>query len=364
MAKWFRRSCLNKCWDTRPMQFSPLMAYGGWFSRGCMEKAIPIHWPQPKLCYRRRPSLRQFISDNSLKVPKPVDGSQWHGAVLRAILLVLSNWVSWETRGTLIQPLWSLLYTYTMKAVHPQGFHLLEVPAGPAAGLGTVIQAPRTSAQFLPDGDSWTLSLCPAQSTAAQNTWMHQVSTCSVTSLVYKGLVVQKVSAAQTFVDVLNLRCGLDLEHSILFFSQDTPPYDDIPTKFGCKRVGNSEGTFDSHIIFLLHKPHCDLDHEVGTKIFVRNSPAHDDASSYQVWSQRLHWFRWDRPDKHSLTFWIFAVTFDLQHTIQFSHKTLRLMVMYHQTQFGLEKISSSEETVERVMFWLYKPSLWPWPWI
>ena len=43
--------------------------------------------------------------------------------------------------------------------------------------------------------------------------------------------------------------------------------------------------------------------------------------------------------------------------------KTVRLMMMYHQTKVSPERISSSEETVQTVIFWLYEFSLRPWPW-
>ena len=44
-------------------------------------------------------------------------------------------------------------------------------------------------------------------------------------------------------------------------------------------------------------------------------------------------------------------------------HKTLWLIKIYHQTNFGCQRISSSEDIVERVRFWSDEPSLWPWPW-
>ena len=37
--------------------------------------------------------------------------------------------------------------------------------------------------------------------------------------------VVQKTSSGQTFSDILNLRCDLDLEHSNPIFQKDTPAY-------------------------------------------------------------------------------------------------------------------------------------------
>ena len=38
-------------------------------------------------------------------------------------------------------------------------------------------------------------------------------------------------------------------------------------------------------------------------------------------------------------------------------------MIMYHRTKFGSQGINSSENIVERLIFWPYEPSLWPWSW-
>ena len=44
--------------------------------------------------------------------------------------------------------------------------------------------------------------------------------------LVTKCSVIQKISPRQTFTDILNRRCDLDLEHSNPIFPQDTLVYD------------------------------------------------------------------------------------------------------------------------------------------
>ena len=46
--------------------------------------------------------------------------------------------------------------------------------------------------------------------------------------------------------------------------------------------------------------------------------------------------------DKHSLTFWNFAMILTLNKAIQFVHETLWLIVMYYQTKFGSKRVSSS----------------------
>ena len=66
---------------------------------------------------------------------------------------------------------------------------------------------------------------------------------------------------------------------------------------------------------------------------------------------------------RHSLTFWTFAVPLALNAVIPFFHRTLRLIMLYHQTKFGCKWTSSLEDTTEIVIFWSYKPMLWPWHW-
>ena len=60
----------------------------------------------------------------------------------------------------------------------------------------------------------------------------HSGSWCCITipSLVTKCSAVQKISSRQTFTDILNLHCDLDLECSNPIFQQDTPAYDAVLT--------------------------------------------------------------------------------------------------------------------------------------
>ena len=76
-------------------------------------------------------------------------------------------------------------------------------------------------------------------------------------------------------------------------------------------------------------------------------------------------WFRryWAdtirHPDKDPLTFGTFTVTLTLNTAVQFSHMTLWLMMMYHQTKFGCKRIRSQEDIVETIIFWLCKLYSW-----
>ena len=55
--------------------------------------------------------------------------------------------------------------------------------------------------------------------------------------------------------------------------------------------------------------------------------------------------------------FWPFTVTLTMNAVI------LWRMMMYHQTKFGCQGINSSEDIVEKLIFWSLKPLLWSWPW-
>ena len=44
-------------------------------------------------------------------------------------------------------------------------------------------------------------------------------------------------------------------------------------------------------------------------------------------------------------------------------HRTLQLMMLYYWNKFGCKWTSSLEDIVKTVIFWLYRPPLWPWHW-
>ena len=48
---------------------------------------------------------------------------------------------------------------------------------------------------------------------------------------------------------------------------------------------------------------HCDLDLEDSVPIFLHDILAHDDASPYQVWLQKVQLLRRYHPDEHSLEY-------------------------------------------------------------
>ena len=91
---------------------------------------------------------------------------------------------------------------------------------------------------------------------------------------------------------------------------------------------------------------HLEHDLEDSKPIFLEDNLAHADALPYKV-----QHFRRQHLDKQSLTFRNFAVTLTLNTIIQFLHKTLWLMIMYHQNKFYSKRISNSEDAVETVTF-------------
>ena len=62
-------------------------------------------------------------------------------------------------------------------------------------------------------------------------------------------------------------------------------------------------------VIFHSISPHCDLELEDSKPIFLHDTLAHDDASPYQIWLQKVQQLRRYRPDEQSLEFWTFPVT-------------------------------------------------------
>ena len=48
---------------------------------------------------------------------------------------------------------------------------------------------------------------------------------------------------------------------------------------------------------------HCDLDLDDSKPIFLHDNLAHDDASPYQVWLQKVQQLRRYPPNEHSLEF-------------------------------------------------------------
>ena len=73
-----------------------------------------------------------------------------------------------------------------------------------------------------------------------------------------------------------------------------------------------------------------------------------------------IHWSSWPWP-------WTETFNLGLEHSNPaFSLDTSLLMMIYTQIEFGCKRLTGLElikDIVETVIFWLYRPTQWPWPW-
>ena len=74
------------------------------------------------------------------------------------------------------------------------------------------------------------------------------------------------------------------------------------PIKFCCKKISSSADMVET-VVFDQMSPHCDPELEDSKPIFLHDILAHDVASPYQVWLQKVQQLRRYRPDEHSLEF-------------------------------------------------------------
>ena len=156
--------------------------------------------------------------------------------------------------------------------------------------------------------------------------------TLIIPSLATKYSAVQKISCGQTFTDILNLRCDLDLKCSNLIFPQDTLAYDAVLSNQVRLQMDWQFRRYNQKSL-IYTSPRCDLDTEHSEPIFLHDTLAYNAAAQpYQVWQQNILWFRRYCPDKHSLAFWPFAVTLTLNAVIPFFHRTLQLMMLCYNT--------------------------------
>ena len=203
---------------------------------------------------------------------------------------------------------------------------------------------------------------------------------CSITipGLETKCSVVQKISSGQTFINISNLHCDLDLECSNPIFPQDTPAYDAVlsnqvwlQTDQQFRRYNKTSHTFIiqalamtltlkivnqyfcmAHCLMIIHH------HTKLGKIKKKWLSGSEDTEQTRLDTQKKY-----HQDKKSLTFWTFAVALTLNAVIQFFNRTLWLMMLCYQAKSGYKPTSSLEDTIDIVIFWLYKPLLWPWHW-
>ena len=147
----------------------------------------------------------------------------------------------------------------------------------------------------------------------------------------------REILSGQTFIEVQNLHCDLDLEYSKATFSH-------------------------SHI--WLYEPkscYCDLDFEDRNLFFAYNALAYNDVSPNGSAMHKIS-------SKLTLTeTFNLGCDIDLEHSNPtFSLDTSLLIMIYTDIEFVCKRLTGLElikDVVETVIFWLYKPTLWPWPW-
>ena len=74
------------------------------------------------------------------------------------------------------------------------------------------------------------------------------------------------------------------------------------PIKFGCKKISSSADMTET-VISDLMSPHGDPELEDSKPIFLHDTLAHDVASPYHVWLQKVQQLGKYPPDDHSLEF-------------------------------------------------------------
>ena len=87
-----------------------------------------------------------------------------------------------------------------------------------------------------------------------------------------------KISAGQTFTDILNLCCDIDLECSNPIFPQDTPAYDVVLSNHVWLQTNQQFRRYNRKSYFDYISPCCDLDIEHSEPIFLHDTLAYDAA--------------------------------------------------------------------------------------
>ena len=89
------------------------------------------------------------------------------------------------------------------------------------------------------------------------------------------------ISSGQTFTNILNLSCGLDLEHSDSIFAQDTPAYNFVLLMHVWLQTDQQFRKYSRNSLFFFLNyisPKSDLDNEESETIFLCDTLAHDAA--------------------------------------------------------------------------------------
>ena len=124
------------------------------------------------------------------------------------------------------------------------------------------------------------------------------------------------------------------------------------------RKMNSSEHTTEIVVISLYKSKlsYCDHDLENRNPFFKHDTLAYTAVSPYWGWLQKHQ--RYDIIQTSCDT--------DLEHSNPIFSLNTSLLMIHLQTEFGCIRLVSLQlikDTVETNIFWLYKPTLWPWPW-
>ena len=202
--------------------------------------------------------------------------------------------------------------------------------------------------------------------------------------MLHHQSAAEEILSIWTFTEILNLLCDLDLDHNraIQSFHKTIHlmmMYHQI--KLSCKRISCSDNISKRHILItlsitvtltlnttikLLPKTFWFMTMYYQTKFdSKRISSSKDTVDIVIFWSDELSCIMMSRNTKFGNKMlggiediiWtninILTLRCDTDMWLSnFFHRTLWLLAMYQQTKFGSQRINSSENIVERVIFW------------
>ena len=155
----------------------------------------------------------------------------------------------------------------------------------------------------------------------------------------------------------------LTLKTIILFLHKPIKLTIYFPVKCGCRKISSSADMVETVTSdYMSHD--CDPELEDSKPIFLQDTLTYDDASPYQVWLQKAQQLRRYCPDESSLKTWTFPVTLTRTIKEQFNLFTRQFSLWWCAIKPSLTaKWSAVQKTYQKIIFWLFDPSLQPWPW-
>ena len=113
------------------------------------------------------------------------------------------------------------------------------------------------------------------------------------------------------------------------------------PIKCGCKKTNNSVDVVETLILDYM-SPHNDPELEDSKLIFLHDTLAHDDASPSFVTNNSAAEEMASRCTFIEILKLFCDLDLGYNRAIQYFHKTIKLMMMCHQTKFSCKSISIS----------------------